>query len=320
VTGANGQIGTELVPYLRKRYGFENVFFSDLKQPSSTVSSGNGGKSNSDGFFYADVTNFDQLAKIVVENRVTWVFHLAALLSAIGEQQPKTAMSVNNTGTENILELARVYGLKVCVPSTIAAFGPTTPQDNTPNLTIMRPTTIYGITKVYNELLGEYYHRRYGVDFRSLRYPGVISSRSMPGGGTTDYAVWIYHQALKEGKYSCFLSQNTLLPMMFMDDCINATIQLMEADNKNLSQRVYNVAGVSFTPEQQTRTIQKYLPKFQIKYEPDFRQQIADTWPKSLDDSVARKDWQWKPKFDLEGITKQMLVDLKDMYGVNIKI
>jgi len=306
-----------LCPLLQRRYGIENVIASDLKRSPSTIPNST---NKHDCFQYADVTNFDQLAKIVADNNVTCVFHLAALLSAVGEQQPKLAIKVNNQGVENVLELARLYDLKIFIPSTIAAFGPTSPQNNTPDLTIMRPTTVYGLTKVYNELLGEYYHRRYNVDFRSLRYPGIISSRSMPGGGTTDYAVWIYHQALKEGKYECFLSQNTLLPMMFMDDCLDATLQLMDAEDKQLKQRVYNVAGISFTPDEQVRTIKKYLPKFQVTYAPDFRQKIADTWPKSLDDSMARKDWQWKPKFDLDGITRQMLSDLKNMYGVNITL
>ncbi|ETO27343.1 threonine dehydrogenase [Reticulomyxa filosa] len=244
VTGASGQIGTELVPFLRKKYGVENVIASDLKAVS---------KHGEGPFYYADVTNFDQLAKNFKKKQY-FTHHIKQMVTkkkvsggkqrnmAVGEQQPKLAIKVNNQGVENILELAKMHNLRIMIPSTIAAFGPTTPQDNTPNLTIMRPTTIYGwvffllfcITKVYNELLGEYYHRRYNVDFRSLRYPGIISSRSMPGGGTTDYAVWIYHQALKEGRYECFLSENTLLPMMFMDDCLNATLQIMEADNKKL--------------------------------------------------------------------------------------
>lgn len=317
VTGASGQIGGELIPFLQDRYGIENVVSSDVKIPPTLHKLPSSSKQNEHGtFVYCDVTDFDQIARVVLEHRIDWIFHLAALLSAVGEQQPKLAIKINNIGTENILELSRLNNIRVYIPSSIAAFGPTTPQNKTPNLTIQRPTTIYGITKVYNELLGEYYFRRYGVDFRSLRYPGIISSKSMPGGGTTDYAVEIYHQALLKKKYKCFLSSDAMLPMMYMPDCIKATIQLMEADNSKLTERVYNVAGMSFTPKQVYESIKKHIPSFDITYEPDFRQNIAKTWPYSLDDDIARKDWQWSPDYDLENMTLDMLNTLSQTYNI----
>ena len=258
------------------------------------------------------------MARVVLENRIDSVVHLASLLSAVGEQNPQLAMKLNTRGIENVLELARQSKLKVFAPSTIAVFGPTSPK-HAPDETVMRPTTIYGVTKVYLELLGEYYVKKYGVDFRSVRYPGIISNLAMPGGGTTDYAVEIYHQAILQGKYTCFLKPDTKMPMMYMPDCIEAVVQLMEAPAQKLSQRVYNVTGFSFTPEEVAASIAKRMPNFETSYQPDYRQSIADTWPRSLDDSIARRDWGWNPKFDLERMTDDMLTTLKKKYKEEAK-
>jgi len=311
ITGAIGQIGTELVTYLRDRYDNKSIIASDVKMPS-----GDNALLEKGPFVYMDVTDYSQIARIVVEYRINCVIHLAALISAVGEKNPQLAMKVNNLGTENVLEVARVNELKVYVPSTIAAFGPSTPRVNTPNMCVMRPTTVYGITKVYNELLGEYYCRRYGVDFRSLRYPGIISNKAMPGGGTTDYAVEIYHEAIKNKSYNCFLKDDTMLPMMYMPDCLKATCMMLEADSSKLKSRVYNVTAISFTPKQVYDSIKKYIPDMKIEYKPDFRQAIADSWPKSIDDTEARNDWDWKPEYDLDFMTKDMLDALRKKYIV----
>jgi threonine 3-dehydrogenase len=234
-----------------------------------------------------------------------------------GEMNPQLAMKLNTRGIENILDLATMNHtrqMRVYAPSTIAVFGPTSPKVMTPNVTVMRPTTIYGVTKVYLELLGEYYHKKFGVDFRSLRYPGIISSASMPGGGTTDYAVEIYHEALKTGEYTCFLSENSEMPMMYMPDCIKATIDFVEAEPETLKSRTYNVTGCSFTPKQVAESIQQHIPDFNIVYKPDFRQEIADSWPYSIDDSEARDDWGWQHEYGLDAITEDMLSVLRPHY------
>jgi len=253
----------------------------------------------------------DAISKVVVEYNINWLVHNSSILSAAGEKNPLMALDINVKGLQNCLEVARKYDLRIFVPSSIAAFGPTTPKDKTPDLTIMRPSTVYGITKVHTELLGEYYYTKYGVDFRSLRYPGILSSETLPGGGTTDYAVEIFYEALKKGSYTCFLGPDSELPMMHMPDCLKATQMLLEAPQHQLTQRTYNVSGISFTPAQLAQNIKKYLPNFTITYAPDFRQKIADSWPRSLDDSKARKDWNWQPDYDADGITRDMLIKLR---------
>jgi threonine 3-dehydrogenase len=308
ITGAGGQVGFEIAKEFRKLYGKNSVIATDVRQPPAGYPEG--------PFRYLDVMDLNEINKLVVDNNITWVCHLASILSAAGEKNPALALKLNTRGIENVLESARVHNLRVFAPSTIAAFGPSTPPDNTPDSTIMQPTTMYGVTKVYLELLGDYYKNKYNVDFRSIRYPGVISSAAPPGGGTTDWLVDIYHQALTKGSYTCFLKEDSALPMMHGDDCVKATIGLVTADVSKLTQTTYNVTGLSVTPRQAAASIRKYIPHFQISYEPDFRQAIADSWPNSLDDSMARRDWNWEPSFDLDGLTRDMLGALKVQYNL----
>ncbi len=304
VTGAVGQVGQELVPYLRSIRGAENVIASDVRSPPQELY-------DAGPFHYIDVLETTQLSRLVVEENVDTIVHLAAVLSATGEQHPHLALKINNVGTQNIFELARSNGCKIFCPSTIAVFGPSTPKDNTPDDVIMRPTTMYGLTKIHTELLGEYYHAKFGVDFRSLRYPGVISSKAMPGGGTTDYAVEIYHEALERGEYTCFLREDSALPMIYMPDLLKATVDLMEAEDSKLTRRVYNLGALSFTPKSVEESIKKFIPNFKMNYNVDFRQEIADTWPRKLDDTEATKDWGWKPEYSLDDMSKDMLEELK---------
>eukprot|EP00823_Brevimastigomonas_motovehiculus_P001096 TRINITY_DN11631_c0_g1_i1.p1 TRINITY_DN11631_c0_g1~~TRINITY_DN11631_c0_g1_i1.p1 ORF type:complete len:349 (-),score=64.75 TRINITY_DN11631_c0_g1_i1:121-1116(-) len=308
MTGSLGQIGTELSIAMRQRYGVNNVICSDIAKKPAEYSQG--------PYMYLDATNYDAMNKIIVENGINTIVHMASLLSGNGEMNPQLAIKVNSRGIENVLECARTHKCKVFAPSTIAAFGPSTPKENTPDLCIMRPTTIYGTTKIYLELLGEYYNRKFGVDFRTVRYPGIISCMAIPGNGTTDYAVEIYHEALKKGKYTCFLSENTALPMMYMPDCIDGTVQLIEADASKLKQRVFNLTAMSFTPKDLAESIKKRIPSFEISYKPDFRQAIADSWPKSLDDSDAKNQWNWKAKYGVDEMTDDMLAYLKKKYGL----
>jgi nucleoside-diphosphate-sugar epimerase len=302
VIGAGGQIGTELVVELAKRFGKNAVIASDVKShPTDALESYQ--------YIPLDVLDKNALRKVVIDHQVTEIYQLAALLSATAEKNPEFAWKLNMEGLFHVLDLAK-EGLiqKIFWPSSIAVFGPTTPRINTPQYTVMEPSTVYGISKQAGERWCEYYFNKFNVDVRSLRYPGLISYTSLPGGGTTDYAVDIFYHAKKTGTYNCFLSENTALPMMFMEDAIRATIELMEAPKESIKIRSsYNLAGISFTPAQLTIAIQQEIPNFSISYAPDFRQQIADSWPDSIDDSHAQADWGWKLEFDLEKMSKIML-------------
>jgi nucleoside-diphosphate-sugar epimerase len=307
VIGASGQIGTELVMELRTRFGHSNVVASDIKTAADEVL-------QSGPFEQLDVLDRERLLQIVKQYNVGQVYLLAALLSATAEQKVMPAWNLNMYGLFYVLELAREGHIdKVYWPSSIAVFGPTTPKMNTPQATIMEPTTVYGISKLAGERWCEYYFNRYGVDVRSLRYPGLIGYKSDPGGGTTDYAVDIFHKAAHGKAYECFLSENTRLPMMYMPDAIKATIGIMEVEAKRVKIRSsYNLSGFDFTPEELASSIQRHLPDFTISYKPDFRQAIADSWPSSIDDSCARADWGWKNDYSLEMMTADMLYHLTE--------
>ena len=302
VIGSSGQIGSELVLELRKIFGNSNVFATDIKNPTDEVR--NGGP-----FQILDVLDYQNLLHFLVRNKITQVYNLAAVLSGNAEKIPLQAWDINMKALMNTLLAARKSDAKKLFwPSSIAVFGPTTPRHNTPQLTVMEPNTVYGISKLAGERWGEYFFNRYGVDFRSVRYPGLISYKTEPGGGTTDYAVEIFYEAIKKGSYESFLSEDTALPMMFMDDAIKNTIKLMQTDADKLSIRSsYNMAGISFTPEELAEEIKKHIPEFTISYKPDFRQAIADSWPASIDDSVAKKDWGLETIYDIQKMTKVML-------------
>lgn len=306
VTGATGQIGTVLTEALRQAYGQNNVLATDIKKPE-----------HHDGpFEMLDILNTQRITEIIADYDITTVYHLAAILSASGEWNPQKTWNVNMNGLLSILEIARATGLqKVFFPSTIAVFGTTTPRINTPQHTVMTPSTVYGISKASGELWCKYYHDRFGLDVRSVRYPGIISYQSMPGGGTTDYAVDIFHQAILQGSYTCFLEADTRLPMMYMDDAIRATLELMAAPAESIRNRTsYNLAAMSFTPAELAAAIQRHMPDFTIQYAPDQRQAIAASWTESIDDSEARRDWGWAHRFDLEAMTSEMLNQLKKKY------
>jgi len=307
VLGAAGQIGTDLVMRLRADRGAGNVIASDVKNIQGELR-------ESGPFIAADVLDFNAVAKIIDQQKVKEVYLLAALLSATAEQNPKLAWKLNMEGLFNVLDIAREkQGMKIFWPSSIAVFGPTTPRDNTPQHTVMEPTTVYGVSKQAGERWCEYYFQKYQVDVRSLRYPGLISYKSAPGGGTTDYAVDIFHQALERGEYSCFLKNDSTLPMMYMPDALDATISLMQAPSSKVKIRSsYNVAAMSFNPDEIASEIKKHIPDFRISYNPDFRQAIADSWPGSINDQEARADWGWKEKFDLTAMTADMLLHLKE--------
>jgi nucleoside-diphosphate-sugar epimerase len=303
VTGAVGQIGSELTLELRRKYGAANVVATGRKTaPSDALK-------NSGPFYFVDVNKPETVLEVVKKHGIDTIYHMAAILSVAGEANPKLAWYVNMDGLYNMLEMARELNMaRVIVPSSIAAFGPETPRDNTPNDTILKPRTIYGVTKVAGELLGDYYYRKYGLDVRGLRYPGIISHETLPGGGTTDYAVAIYYEAVKAGKYTCFVREDTRLPMMYMPDCIKATIDLAEADIDRLKHHAdFNVGAMSFSAGELAAAIRKHIPAFVCAYKPDFRQQIADSWPMALDDTCAREEWGWKPAYDLPAMTKDML-------------
>jgi nucleoside-diphosphate-sugar epimerase len=306
VTGAGGQIGSELVPVLRQRYGVANVLATDLRTPSPELMAGG-------PFQILDATDPRAIGGATVRHRADTIYHLAAILSAVGERDPRLAYHVNMDGVHAVLEVAREQQCAVFVPSSIAAFGPSTPPDPTPQDTIQRPTSIYGITKVAGELLCDYYHLRFGVDTRGVRYPGLISYGAPPGGGTTDYAVEIFHKALQEGRYTCFLEPGTQLDMMYMPDAIRAAIELMEADPTRLVHRnAFNVTAMQLTPERLAAAIRTHLPSFELAFDVDpVRQAIADSWPRRIDDSAARAEWGWKAEYDLDVMTADMLDHLR---------
>ncbi|MCK7589653.1 NAD-dependent epimerase/dehydratase family protein [Subsaxibacter sp. CAU 1640] len=314
IIGACGQIGSELTYKLREIHGSENVIASDISYNNLEVV-------NSGIFEIVDAQDYSSILICVEKHKIDTIYLMAAMLSATGEKYPMKAWDLNMNSLFHVLNLAKAkYISKVFWPSSIAVFGPTTPKDNTPQHTVMEPTTVYGITKQVGERWCEYYYDKYGVDVRSIRYPGIISWKTMPGGGTTDYAVEIYHKAITDGQYESFLSENTELPMMFMDDAIDATIKLMDAPANSLSIRSsYNLAAMSFTPKEIAKEIQKHIKDFIITYNPDFRQQIADSWPKSIDDSYARKDWGWDHQFDLEKMSSEMLLQLEKKYTTSKK-
>ncbi len=305
VIGAAGQIGSELVPFLRNKYGNDNVIATGRKTPLPDAIKKFG------PVIYLDALEKNTLSKVFYEYEIDTIFHMASILSATGEKMPQTAWDINMNGLINVLEASRKYSIKnVIWPSSIAAFGPTTPRDNTPNTTVLEPTTMYGITKVAGELLAEYYYKKYGLDVRSMRLPGIISSETLPGGGTTDYAVEIFYEAIKNKKYTCFLKEDTVLPMMYMPDCLKCMIDILEADDSKLKRRVYNLTGTSFSAGEIAAEIKKHIPEFTIEYKPDFRQAIADSWPKTIDDSFAREEWGWNPEYDLKAMTKSMIAIL----------
>ena len=306
ILGAGGQIGSELTQKLRGIHGDDNVIATDINYNNLELV-------NSGIFERVDAQDFTSVKICVEKHQINTIYLMAAMLSATGEKFPRKAWDLNMDSLFHVLNLAKEgFIKKVFWPSSIAVFGPTTPKKDTPQHTIMEPSTVYGITKQVGERWCEYYHNQYGVDIRSLRYPGIISWKTMPGGGTTDYAVEIYHKAIAEKKYECFVSEKTELPMMFMDDAIKATIDIMDAKQEDIKiKSSYNLAAVSFTPKEITQSIKKHIPEFTITYNPDFRQKIADSWPKSIDDSRAREDWNWKHSFSLDDITKEMLSNLK---------
>jgi nucleoside-diphosphate-sugar epimerase len=306
VTGSVGQIGSELTMALREKYGAGNVVAAgNRSKPSDALK-------NSGPFEWADVTDIMQIVDVVRRYKIDTIVNMSALLSAVGEKNPQLCWDVNINGLINTLEIARVFELnQVLCPSSIAVWGEGAPLENTPQETVLKPKTMYGVTKVAGELLCDYYVRRYGVDARGLRYPGIISAETLPGGGTTDYAVWIYYKAVEEKKYQCFVREDTRLPMMYMPDCLKATIDLMEADYKKLKHHGdFNLGAMSFSAGQLAANIKKYIPEFKATYVPDERQKIADSWPSSVDDSAARKEWGWNPSYDLDAMTKDMLTKL----------
>ena len=313
VTGATGQIGSELVTELRNKYGNDEVVaVGHKRQPTETLR-------NSGPFELADTSDKERLAGIIEKRDVGIVYHLASLLSAVGEKYPQLAWQVNTEGLCNVLDLAKERGIQVFWPSSIAVFGPDTPRVNTPQNTITIPNTIYGVSKVAGELLCNYYFLKFGVDVRSLRFPGIVSSETPPSGaGTTDYAVEIFYEALRKKKYTCFLRDDTVLPMMYIPDCIKATLDLMSTEQTRVKRRTsYNLSAMSFSPKDLTTQIKKHVPDFTCDYVPDFRQKIADSWPMSIDDHEARKDWGWQPTYDLSAMTEDMIKKLSKKFEVH---
>ncbi|MFH0927047.1 MAG: NAD-dependent epimerase/dehydratase family protein [Candidatus Micrarchaeota archaeon] len=304
ITGANGQIGSELIVELRKKRGKENVIGLDLRDAMPEISDG--------PFVKMDATDSQALSALVEKEGIGEIYHLVGILSATGEKNPQLAWKVNMESLKGVLDLAAKSKIKIFWPSSMAACGPTTPRDMMPQRTVLEPNTMYGVTKVAGELLCNYYHHKFGVDVRSVRFPGILSWKTPPGGGTTDYAVAIFYDGIKTSKYSCFVSEDTVLPMMHMPDAIRAIIELMEADASRLSVRTsYNLAAVSFSAKELEMAVKKKIPNLEVTYTPDFRQKIADSWPKNMDDSAARKDWGWKHKFGTEQIVEDMYSNLE---------
>ena len=309
IIGAGGQLGTVLTQALRDIYGNDQVVRSDMRTLDNITGP----------FEVIDATDAGRIEEVVKQYEIEEIYHLAAILSANGEKNPLGTWEINMKTLFNVLEVSRLNGVKkVFYPSSIAVFGSEVDQQNTPQASFLNPSTVYGISKAAGENWAQYYFQRYGLDVRSLRYPGVIGYQSLPGGGTTDYAVDIYHKAVEGEKFSCFLEENTTLPMIYMDDAIRATIELMQAPEENIKTRTsYNLAGMSFSPKEIAAAIQQIYPDFEIAYEPDFRQQIAASWPQSIDDSKAREDWGWKPAYDLKSMTEDMIKHLKIQYSVS---
>lgn len=309
IIGAGGQIGSELTFKLKDLHGFENVVASDINYNNLDIV-------NSGVFEIVDAKDYNSIRTCVEKHDIDTIYLMAAMLSATGEKYPMKAWDLNMNSLFHVLNIAKEGIIKhIFWPSSIAVFGPTTPTVNTPQHTTMEPSTVYGITKQVGERWCEYYHKNYGVDVRSLRYPGIISWKTKPGGGTTDYAVEIYHQAILDKRYQCFLSENTELPMMFMDDAIEATLNLMQTPSDDIKIRSsYNLAAISFTPKEIAEAIKKHIPDFEISYKSDFRQQIADSWPKSIDDTSARTDWNWSHKYDMDKMTTEMITQLRNKY------
>ena len=310
ITGALGQIGSELTMALREKYGNVNVVASDIRSKVSSILNESG------PFEIVDCTEKSKISEAVKKYEIDTIYHLAAILSAVAEEKPQFAWNININGLYNVLEVAREYNCSVFTPSSIGAFGPTTPVNNTPQETIQRPQTMYGVTKVAGELLCDYYFKRFGVDTRGVRYPGIISHHTLPGGGTTDYAVDIYYEAIKHKSYTCYLKQGTYIDMMYMPDAIKAAIDLMEADPDRLKHRnAFNVTAMSVAPDDIAKAIQKVIPAFKMSYKIDpIRQAIADSWPNSIDDSAAREQWGWQPGYDLETMTGDMLENLSQKF------
>ncbi|PQJ18968.1 NAD-dependent epimerase/dehydratase family protein [Nonlabens tegetincola] len=305
VIGACGQIGSELTAKLRELHGAEAVIASDIREGDKEMM-------EAGPFEVLDATDADAVEDICAHYEITDVYLMAAMLSATAEKYPSKAWNLNMDSLFNVLDLGKEGKIeKIFWPSSIAVFGPTTPKDNTPQKTVMEPSTVYGISKQTGERWCEYYHNKYGVDVRSIRYPGLISWKTMPGGGTTDYAIEIFHDAINKGEYTCFLKEDTALPMMYMDDAIKATVDIMHVPNDKIKDRSsYNLSAMSFTPQQIAQEIKKHISEFEIAYEPDFRQSIADSWPASINDKEAREDWGWEHHFDLENMVKEMIVHL----------
>uniref|UniRef100_A0A7I4YTG4 L-threonine 3-dehydrogenase, mitochondrial n=1 Tax=Haemonchus contortus TaxID=6289 RepID=A0A7I4YTG4_HAECO len=313
ITGGLGQLGRGLNTVYKYMYGEDSVWMTDIVKAPTNASDIN-------NYSYLDILNKDAIERLVVDRHIDTIVHYSALLSAVGEQNVNLALQINCRGVENVLEVARKHQLKVFIPSTIGAFGPTTPRDNVPDLTIQEPTTIYGVSKVYAERLGEYYYHKFGTDFRCLRFPGIISA-TKPGGGTTDYAIQIFYDALEKGKHVCYLRPDTMLPMMYDTDCMASVVQFLAAPSESLNRRTYNVTGFSFTPEEIANAIKKVMPQFKIEYEIcKVRQGIADSWPRSLDDSGAKKDWGWHVEYGLDETVEVMFALLQREAQANANV